>query len=235
MTNNKDKESNKTPLQKADQFLKDAQSFESNRFKSNSRLTKFFLGTTILFSVVCLAQMIAINALTQLKGVQHWMTIVNEDSGFTNPVTKLDNDVITHGEAIDKYWLARYVSFRESYDWETIQATYDATNLLSSPNVQTEFKQFYDLPNSPVKVLQDRAVIQVRILSITFLGDIAQVRFEQTMKPTTAGNRDAKPIASRFVATLAYNYVNLPTTEKDRLVNPIGFQVTSYRVDPESK
>lgn len=38
----------------------------------------------------------------------------------------------------------------------------------------------------------------------------------------------------RYVATLAYRYVyDAALTEEQRRVNLLGFQVTSYRVDPE--
>jgi type IV secretion system protein VirB8 len=36
-----------------------------------------------------------------------------------------------------------------------------------------------------------------------------------------------------FIATVAFDYKNTPSKEADFLVNPLGFQVLSYRVDPE--
>lgn len=38
---------------------------------------------------------------------------------------------------------------------------------------------------------------------------------------------------SHWVATINFKYVGKPTTEAGRLNNPLGFQVISYRADPE--
>lgn len=46
------------------------------------------------------------------------------------------------------------------------------------------------------------------------------------------GSTPATP--TNWVATVGYKYRNPSSMkESDRLVNPFGFQVTSYRVDPE--
>ena len=38
---------------------------------------------------------------------------------------------------------------------------------------------------------------------------------------------------SEWIATLAFRFAAPPSAEADRLVNPLGFQVTSYRIDQE--
>ena len=38
---------------------------------------------------------------------------------------------------------------------------------------------------------------------------------------------------SDWIATIAFTYTRAPMSEPDRLRNPLGFQVTSYRADPE--
>ena len=32
---------------------------------------------------------------------------------------------------------------------------------------------------------------------------------------------------------MSFRFVNLPETEEERFINPLGFQVTAYRVDQE--
>jgi type IV secretion system protein VirB8 len=36
-----------------------------------------------------------------------------------------------------------------------------------------------------------------------------------------------------WIATIAFAYTKAPMAEADRLRNPLGFQVISYRSDPE--
>lgn len=40
-------------------------------------------------------------------------------------------------------------------------------------------------------------------------------------------------VESDWIATIAFTYTRAPRSEPDRLRNPLGFQVTSYRADPE--
>ena len=135
---------------------------------------------------------------------------------------------------IDKYWLAQYIRHRESYDWQTIQATYDATMLLSDPAIQAEFAKLYNNPNAaPHKILRDQYKVVAKVNAISFLGnEVAQIRFEKQTIPINSVNQPMPP--QRFIATVGYVYKNQPQDEKDRLVNPLGFQITSYRVDPEN-
>ena len=69
--------------------------------------------------------------------------------------------------------------------------------------------------------------------AISFVGDMAQVRFEKRVVPVK-GDLDKQIPVQKMIATISFEYKNEPTQEKDRLVNPLGFQVTSYRVDPEN-
>ncbi|WP_435104926.1 VirB8/TrbF family protein [Arhodomonas sp. AD133] len=40
---------------------------------------------------------------------------------------------------------------------------------------------------------------------------------------------------TRQLSTLTFRYVSNPASEQDRLVNPLGFEVTDYRRDPEAE
>lgn len=39
------------------------------------------------------------------------------------------------------------------------------------------------------------------------------------------------PIESQAIATIGFDYINVPNVDEVRLVNPLGFVVKSYRVD----
>ena len=61
---------------------------------------------------------------------------------------------------------------------------------------------------------------------------IATVRFQRYLFMKSTGSM--KYIDSS-IATLTFKYKdNLKMSEKYRVINPLGFQVTSYRVDPDT-
>ena len=175
----------------------------------------------------------AIAGLTPLKTVTPFVIRVDNNTGATDIVTQLKTAEKSYGEVINKYWLAQYVGYRESYDWQTVQSTYNATNLLSAPPVQSEFAKLYNKnPAAPHLVLKDQFKVIVKVNAISFVGEMAQIRFEKHLIPLVNGV--TRPEPQKMIATVAFEYQNKPLQETDRLINPLGFQVTSYRVDPEA-
>ena len=148
-------------------------------------------------------------------------------------ITTIKDKQMHYDEVINKYWLAEYVRYRESYDWNTIQSTFDATNLLSAPDVQAAFKEIYNSPEAPHKILRQQAKVVAKVTNISFVGDMAQVRFTKQIMPTS-GATDQTPPPQKLIATISFEFKATPMEESDRLINPLGFQVTSYRVDPEA-
>jgi type IV secretion system protein VirB8 len=168
-------------------------------------------------------------ALLPLKRVEAFVVRVDNSTGSVEVVTRLNDAQESYGEAVDRYFVNRYIVSRESYDYDTIQADYDTTLLLSSPEVQREYSALFEGASARDKVLSNRVRILVQVRSITPSRDIAVVRFTRTRNPT-----DGSPVTSEsLVATLGFRFVAAPMREEDRRLNPLGFQVVSYRVDAE--
>lgn len=55
------------------------------------------------------------------------------------------------------------------------------------------------------------------------------VRFSTREVSSTGHIENSK----NLIATIGYTYSNVPISAEDRRINPLGFQVTSYRVDAE--
>jgi len=68
------------------------------------------------------------------------------------------------------------------------------------------------------------------VSSVVLLGDsLGQVHFTATLtKAATA------PVSEGYIASVGFEYVADKQSFADRLRNPLGFVVTSYRVDQES-
>lgn len=221
-----------TPHQSGASFMSAAAAFEKSRIAEIEKSRTVAWRVAYGSGIAAILAIAAVCLMTPLKTSVPYVIRVDNHTGATDIVTVLKDAKNTYGEVTDKYFLAQYVRYRENYDWDTIQATYDATNLLSSNAVQSEFKLFYDKSDAPHKVLKDKSRVSVTINAITFIGDVAQIRFEKTTLPVGGQSVPSAPV--RWIATIAYKYENTPIKEKDRLINPLGFQVTSYRIDPEN-
>ena len=175
----------------------------------------------------------AVFGLTPLKEAVPFVQRVNDTTGAVDIITTVKNKQMHFDEAVNKYWLSQYVRYRESYDWDMIQATYDATTLMSAPAVKSEFTAFYNQPNAPHKVLKQNFKIVPKVTNVTFIGDLAQVRFTKQTLPSAGQSTDPIP-PQKMIATIAFKFTSTPMSEEDRTINPLGFEVTSYRVDPET-
>lgn len=217
----------------ASKMVDEAKKFHQTDIERTRKVAKiawYVAGGCMLIAGVAVG---AVVALTPLKTVEPFVIRVDNNTGATDIVTVMKQRETSYGEVMDKFWLAQYVRYRESYDWQTVQETFDATNLLSSQSEQELFSRIYkDNPNAPHKVLRDTAKVDVRVNAISFVGNMAQVRFEKMVVPF---NKSAIiPEPQRYIATIAYEYKNSGMKDEDRLINPLGFQVTSYRVDKEN-
>ena len=223
-----------SPRQEAITFIQKAQEFERSRIdtvKRNNKVAWRVTGVSLFISVLAIG---AVIGLTPLKSVQPFVLRVDNNTGATDIVTSVrDIKKIKYDEAIDKFWLGQYIRFREGYDWWTVQAGYDASMLMSSTHIQNDIAGLFDSPAAPYRVLKDKARVDIRVIGVSWVGEVAQVRFERKVK-MLASDQGKEPAPQRMLATIAYRYVNKPITEKDRLVNPLGFQVMSYRIDPEA-
>ena len=84
--------------------------------------------------------------------------------------------------------------------------------------------------NAPSNVYGDKGFVSISIRTISFLSPtVAQVRFTKII---TFGQNT--PIAQNWNAILTFRYTTAPEHEKDRNLNPLGFQVVNYRSDPEA-
>jgi len=157
---------------------------------------------------------------------------VDNATGAVDVVGTMPVEVQSYDEQTDKYWINDFMLCREGYDWNMIQTCYDKIGLMSVPQVQADYARVYnDIDGRHIK-LANRARILPHVTSITPDTDnrTATVRFT-TQVIHDNGTRE---LPQRFIATLAYRYVyDAKLTEAQRMVNLLGFQVTSYRIDSE--
>lgn len=166
---------------------------------------------------------------------------VDRATGAFYEKTTLKEGQITTSEATDKYFVQLYVQYRESWDpelskkdraksdEERAQGYYYRAALMSNEEEQRRYEAFYRSEQSPLRKYGDRARAHPRIKIVTFLGrGVASVRY------TLVVEREGTAVAERtdHTAIVTFAYSNGRMSERDRLINPLGFQGT-YRTDPD--
>lgn len=203
-----------------------------------SRQVAWYLA--IASSSLLAVSLLALLFLTPLKTNTPFVLRVDNTTGHVDVLTTLRETESSYGEVVDSYFLNQYVLNREGYDYNTIQNAYNTTALLSDPEVQREYYAIFEGAQARDTVLKDRAKIIVTVRSITSMpedssgssspGGTAVVRFSTQVKHN---NGSTDPL-HHWIATIGYTYKDAVMSSVDRRINPLGFQVTSYRTDPET-
>ena len=184
------------------------------------------------FGAAFVLSAVAIMMMLPLKEVVPYVIFQDNKTGVPDIVTVLDEKGVGYNEVMDKYWLAQYVRARETYDWYTLQKDYNQVGLLSANNVGATYAALFEGKDALDKKFGESVRATVEIVSVvpTESGS-GVVRY---IKTTKRADDDGPGLVTKWVATVAYQYRNPSLIkESQRLINPFGFQVMSYRVDPE--
>ena len=194
---------------------REALSWESSTtlLMQQSQARAWFVAKCFGFAFVL--SMVAIALMMPLKEAVPYVIFQDNKTGVPDIVTVLDEKGVGYNEVMDKYWLAQYVRARETYDWYTLQKDYNMVGLLSSNSVGASYSALFEGKDALDKKFGESVRATVEVVSVV---------------PTDRGTG----VVTKWVATVAYQYRNPSLIkESQRLVNPFGFQVMSYRVDPE--
>ena len=186
---------------------------------------------------------LAIFALAPLKESVPYVVRVDKTTGGVDVITSARGQNITIDEAVDKSYLNTYILNREAYEWTLIRNQYLTTQALSTNDVFKPYSDFYQSNGSYDKRYGDNKRVEVKIISITVTdqkipvegqttaNNIAVVRFVKNLRDSKTNGLIS---SSNWVANISYTYdSNIIMPADERLLNPLGFKVTSYKVDPE--
>ena len=240
----KEKKKSKSQLEK--EYFQEAESWDSNVVIEANKSKKI---AWIIASISILMAFLAVGgifAMLPLKTVEPFVIRVNDTNGMVDVVSVLaetDGTIkASSKELLDKHWIGKYVIGREGYHYDTRALDRRQTGLFSSITVQQEYALETDPkqnPKAPVTIYGQITEVDVKVNSISFISkdelinkerrSTVHVRFTKEIK--TKG--DKQPL-QHWVATLSFVYRNSPMKLDDRLINPLGFQVVSYRKDQEN-
>jgi type IV secretion system protein VirB8 len=177
---------------------------------------------------------IGIAVLAPFRQIVPYVLAVDRSTGNVEVMDAAQDRLVGYQELQDKHWAQKYVTARESYMWTLLQYDYDTVLRLSDDPIGRDYAKLYEGSEARDKKYGSGIEMRVNIISVTLPPDEtgkAVVRFEKTIKRQEA---DSVEPPQAFVATLAYSYQpSMFGKEKDLIENPLGFKVTSYRIDSE--
>lgn len=220
------------PDENLETYLREAESWAEDRRTSEWRSRRLAWWIAGGASFIAIAEAFALAMLAPLKTVEPYTLLVDRQTGYVEALKPLERQLVAPDAALTRSFLVQYVIARESFDRPNLKSDYRKTALWSAPEIRGPYVAMMQASNpaSPLASLPRTARIEVEIKSVSSLGpSTSLVRFK-TRRSDLAGSGDA---SRDWAAVIGYRWSGEAMSVEDRLINPLGFQVTRYRRDAE--
>ncbi len=188
---------------------------------------------TLISLLVALVSVFAVQRLAPLKSIEPFVVQVDEKLGITEVVEPVVRDEIRDVEVLDNFFIWQFIRAYETYDVSDNAHNRQIVRVMSNAEVFKVYNEDSSAQNSESAEVRLGAfgVRGVTDPVVTYLekgeNNVVQVRFVALER-----QESAKPFAYHKIATMSYKYFeNMELTREERLINPLGFQIQSYRVD----
>jgi type IV secretion system protein VirB8 len=166
-----------------------------------------------------------------LKEVVPYTVLVDKQTGYVETARGVQLGALAEDQAVVESMLAQYVLARETFDPADFKERYERVALWSLGAARDGYVgQFQSgSADSILRDLRPGSTVKVAVKNIELLTDgTARVRFE-----TQRRDANAQPVSTDWQSIVSFRFTGQPMKNEDRLLNPLGFQVTGYRRDSE--
>ena len=182
---------------------------------------------------VALFEALALMFLTPLKTVQPVTLLVDRHTGYVQSLDPNQPMRVSADAALTDAYLAQYVMAREGFDRATVSLDYRKIALWSAGPARSSYLSLMPAtnPDSPFTIYPGGTMVVASIKSVSRLtSTTALVRFDTRLVDRNGQAGAAQP----WISVVRFQFTNAPMAMADRLINPLGFQVTRYRRDAEA-
>jgi len=185
-------------------------------------------------TTIAVLEALALALLAPLKTVVPYTITVDRQSGYVETVRGLQpGGTLTQDAAVTQSFLVQYVIARETFDATDLRENYQKVLLWSGGTAESTYQRDMQrsTPTSPLNLYPASAIVGVTVKSVSLLTPTtALVRFDTTRRDAgaTTGQQQG------WTAVMSFRYTGAPMTNGDRFINPLGFEVTSYRRDADT-
>ena len=176
-----------------------------------------------MFSVA--VAVIFVKNVMSSKSLEPYVIEVESKTGIATIVDQLTSQSFTGDQMVRKYFINEFVHAASGYDPKTYKMDVEKVRLFSIPGIYADFRNRIN-----ARQLGADSAIEVRIKSISFSDEYtAQIRITEQF----ASDKD-KPSIKDKVITMGFKFApNIQLTMEERLINPLGFQVSQYLIAEE--
>ncbi len=201
----------------------------------NDRYEWMLVQRNLLFVILVVSVVVivflnfSISYIKSTKSIEPFVIEIEPKTGVPTVVEPLSVIAYSSNEVINRYFIWHFIKLREEYNYITFPRTMSEIRLFSSDIVYGQYRRAVDQnnPQSPYNLYGQGSVRTVEMKSFIMQeANTAQVRIRMLVEGAQQATMDK-------IILLSFDYNDLEMSDEKRLINPLGFTVTSYRIDDE--
>jgi type IV secretion system protein VirB8 len=186
----------------------------------------------LLLILLCLsiASLGVVAYVVNAKRFDPFVIQIDDTTGMAKVVNPTNSSVLMGNDSLAQYFIKKYVISRETYnpvDFET--EAMKIVRLLSSSSIYWSYRGY--LKNKEVNPTIKYGQKNTTFLIVKSWSKLDQKKF---MLRFSINETDGNRMVFNKIAIVTFDYLPMELTDSDRDINPIGFQVTGYRVDDDN-
>ncbi len=198
-------------------------SWYSNRYQIVVVQRNILLLFTLISMLSVAVAVLFVKNIMSSKSLEPYVIEVESKTGIATIVNQMTAQNFTGDQIIRRYFLNQFIQAASGYEPKTYKLDVDKVRLFSTPDVYNDFRNRIN-----ARELGTDSRIEVRIKSVQFTdGNTAQIRVLRLI------SINDKITTKDEIITMNFFFTDLNLTMEERLINPLGFQVSKYAIADE--
>jgi type IV secretion system protein VirB8 len=209
----------------SDQKQTKVKSWYSNRYQIVVVQRNILLLFTLVSMFSVAIAVIFVKNIMASKSLEPYVIEVEAKTGIATVVDQMTSQHFTGDQMIRKYFINEFIHASSGYSPQTYKQDAAKVRLYSTSSIYSNFKYRVN-----PRALGPNSTIRVRIKSVQFPNtNTAQVRIARQIRMD-----GASPKTRDEVITMNFFFSpDMNLSMEERLINPLGFQVSSYLIADE--
>lgn len=229
-TNSADQDKSKVADQAPEVKIKEIRNWYEERYDNITVQRNLLFILLLILLCLSIVSVSVVAYVTNIKRFDPFVIQIDDNTGVARIVNPVDSELLNGNEALAQYFIKKYVVARETYnpvDFSTLAR--ETVRLLSSGNIYRSYRGMLsnEKENPAIKYGQKNTTYFTAKSWSKLNNNKYILRF------SIHETEQAKQVFNK-IAIVEFHYVPMELNEKDKDINPIGFQVTGYRVDDDN-
>jgi len=200
-------------------------SWYSNRYQIVVVQRNVLLLITVFSIIAVTISVFFVKNFMSSKSLEPYVIEIDDKTGMATVVEQLSSQNYTGNEMMRRYFINKYVQASMGYNPRNYKQNFEEVRLFSSAQIFNAYK--YRINPS---ALGAESLIEVRIKSLLFK-DNANVEIRTVRDFNISGQ---SPTTKNEVIFMTFSFSpEMNLTIEERLINPLGFQVSKFEIGEE--